>query len=291
MNRELISKALCQIDESFIAEAYRPVTEAASGSSERIVPMKKKRIITFALAAALLLALGVTAYATGLVSAITDVARSLSSPSPDEEMREERPEAAAYLDQWNSRMDELAEMGENADKTAQSATLEDGTTITLTENYYDGERLALSYALSAEEPRIDYDFGPDHEAFAHLAESEGLMWYQSLSNEQYLEIMAKLKLSGKVGFVIRTVDVGDHVTLTDGTDIGPFIGGELDGYTVLVPQNGLPDPAKGRDKLDLTFHVKTYEAYIWLEGDQVYSYFPVIAGVPVTFEIRNSAAD
>jgi hypothetical protein len=37
--------------------------------------------------------------------------------------------------------------------------------------------------------------------------------------------------------------------------------------------------------------VKTYEAYIWLEGDQVYSYFPVIAGVPVTFEIRNSAAD
>ena len=115
--------------------------------------------------------------------------------------------------------------------------------------------------------------------------------YQSLSNEQYLEIMAKLKLSGKVGFVIRTVDVGDHVTLTDGTDIGPFIGGELDGYTVLVPQNGLPDLAKGRDKLDLTFHVKTYEAYIWLEGDQVYSYFPVIAGVPVTFEIRNSAAD
>ena len=66
MNRELLSKALCQIDESFIAEAYRPVPEASSGSPERIVPMKKKRIITFALAAALLLALGVTAYAVGM---------------------------------------------------------------------------------------------------------------------------------------------------------------------------------------------------------------------------------
>jgi len=66
MNRELLSKALCEIDESFIAEAYRPVPEASSGSSERIVHMKKKRIITFALAAALILALGVTAYAIGL---------------------------------------------------------------------------------------------------------------------------------------------------------------------------------------------------------------------------------
>ena len=66
MNRELLSKALCEMDERFIVEAYRPVPEAASGSPERIVPMKKKRIITFALAAALLLALGVTAYAVGV---------------------------------------------------------------------------------------------------------------------------------------------------------------------------------------------------------------------------------
>ena len=66
MNRELLSKALCEIDESFIAEAYRPVPEASSGSSERILRMGKKRIITFALAAALILALGVTAYAIGV---------------------------------------------------------------------------------------------------------------------------------------------------------------------------------------------------------------------------------
>lgn len=63
MNRELLSKALSEIDETFIAEAYRPVTETTPGSSERIVHMKKKRIISLALAAALILALGVTAYA------------------------------------------------------------------------------------------------------------------------------------------------------------------------------------------------------------------------------------
>ena len=45
-------------------------------------------------------------------------------------------------------MDEWIEIGENSDKTTQSAELEDGTTTTLTENFYDGERLALQNCLS-----------------------------------------------------------------------------------------------------------------------------------------------
>ena len=63
MNRELLSKAVGNIDDRFIAEARFSVPEDASGSSERIVHMKKKRIISLALAAALILALGTAAYA------------------------------------------------------------------------------------------------------------------------------------------------------------------------------------------------------------------------------------
>ena len=63
MNRELLSKAVGEIDESFIAEAYRPVSGTAAAAPERIVHLKKKRIITFALAAVLIVALGATAYA------------------------------------------------------------------------------------------------------------------------------------------------------------------------------------------------------------------------------------
>ena len=69
MRRELLSKAFGDMDESFVLEAYRPVPEDASGASERIVHMKKKRIISLALAAALLLALGVTAYAVWSIHA------------------------------------------------------------------------------------------------------------------------------------------------------------------------------------------------------------------------------
>ena len=70
MNRALLSKAVGDIDESFIAEACRPVTEDASGSPERILPMNRKRIISLALAAALILALGIIAYAAWDIHAV-----------------------------------------------------------------------------------------------------------------------------------------------------------------------------------------------------------------------------
>ena len=63
MNREKNFDAIAGIDEAYVAEALRYAPETSSGSSERIVHLKKKRIITFALAAALILALSVTAYA------------------------------------------------------------------------------------------------------------------------------------------------------------------------------------------------------------------------------------
>ena len=65
MKRESISLALNDLDERHISDtaAYSP--QAGQGSPERIVPMNKKRIITFALAAVLILALGITAYAGG----------------------------------------------------------------------------------------------------------------------------------------------------------------------------------------------------------------------------------
>ena len=62
MKRELLLKAFGDIDENYIAEAYRAISEDASGTPERIVHMNKKRFLTFALAAVLILALGITAY-------------------------------------------------------------------------------------------------------------------------------------------------------------------------------------------------------------------------------------
>ncbi len=66
MKRETISMALNAIDDSFISESAVYDPGAVQKSPERIIHMKKKRIITFVLAAALILAMGAVAYAADL---------------------------------------------------------------------------------------------------------------------------------------------------------------------------------------------------------------------------------
>ena len=63
MSRENAFELLADLDACFVEEAAHYEPPKAAGAPERIVRMSKKRIITFALAAALLLALSVTAYA------------------------------------------------------------------------------------------------------------------------------------------------------------------------------------------------------------------------------------
>ena len=63
MKREMLSLALNSLDDRHITDTatFSPGTDQSS--PERIVHMNKKRIVTFALAAALMLAFGITAYA------------------------------------------------------------------------------------------------------------------------------------------------------------------------------------------------------------------------------------
>lgn len=63
MKRETISKALNDLDDRFIIESAVFSPDSIQETPERIVHMRKKRIVSLALAAALILALGVAAYA------------------------------------------------------------------------------------------------------------------------------------------------------------------------------------------------------------------------------------
>ena len=63
MKRETITWMLNSVEDAYISEAAAYCPESIQESPERIVPMKKKRIISLAFVAALILALGATAYA------------------------------------------------------------------------------------------------------------------------------------------------------------------------------------------------------------------------------------
>ena len=83
MKREELFAALNDLDDRYITEARCYTPRHADSAPERIVHMNKKRIITFALAAALLLMLGVTAYA---------VNAAVSSPQTAEKVAREQIE-------------------------------------------------------------------------------------------------------------------------------------------------------------------------------------------------------
>ena len=112
MNREKLFDALAGIDESFVAEALRYSPEAASGSSERIVHLKKKRIVTLALAAALILALGVAAYAVFSPY-------STRVPEPEEGFRINWEENASGYIEWTD-----AKLAVTFPETAESREIE-----------------------------------------------------------------------------------------------------------------------------------------------------------------------
>ncbi len=95
MNREKAFEALENLDERYIAEAVRYAPGDAAAPPERKTPMKTKRILTLALAAALLLALGVTAYALGIFSMDRRV------PDPEETFRINWEENASGYIEWS----------------------------------------------------------------------------------------------------------------------------------------------------------------------------------------------
>lgn len=112
MNREKLFESLAGIDEKYVAEALRYSPEAASGSSERIVHLKKKRMISFALAAALILALGVAAYAVFSTY-------STRVPEPEETFRINWAENASGYIEWTD-----AKLAVTFPDTAESREIE-----------------------------------------------------------------------------------------------------------------------------------------------------------------------
>ena len=112
MKREKLFRAIAGIDDRFIAESIRYDPPSASGSSERIVHLNKKKIISFALAAVLLLALGVTAFAVFSTY-------STRVPEPEETFRIRWEEnASGYID-WSD-----AKLAVTFPETAESKEIE-----------------------------------------------------------------------------------------------------------------------------------------------------------------------
>ena len=152
---------LGQLNEEFIEEALlsceQPVSAAPHDEKETNMNHKvkktSKRLLTVAVAAAMVMALAVVGFAT-------DALPSLIGRLGSGHFADINPERDAFY--------QMA--GEMADKNAETVNPETEQAISLTkeEAYYDGEKLVLAYTLNTEASVIDFDFGPEHEYFGEL---------------------------------------------------------------------------------------------------------------------------
>lgn len=161
MNREYLWQVLDGLDDRHIAAAARFDPEGEETLRERSTDMKTnnrhiRRAAVIALAAALILALGATAYAAGWLDSIFGQASRKFNTNDESESRIEA--AAAAVDQ--------------APLTPETQELPafDGSSLTLKESYYDGEGLLLGVDLDAAVPEPVIGYEPDDDLLARITQ-------------------------------------------------------------------------------------------------------------------------
>ena len=236
-----------------------------------------RRITAVAIAACLVLALAVTAYATGFAqSVIAQIPARFAVPDAERDAL-------------------LEKAGEKSNKEPETVDLTqteiEGESFTLEESYYDGENVMLVYSLDTLTRPVEFGYGPGDEHFDDLwtaGEGYQLTFGENeVSPADFQKILEIQHGTEEAGFIHRHIGIGDHIKLADGTDLGPMNGIEKDGKVFLQNQNPLPEAARELDELELTLYVKEFVMYYYTDGVQEYTYCPVVQGEPVTFTIPN----
>ena len=164
MSHEKTIMILNEIDSDLVEEC---VAREYRGPSEGN-HMKKnhsRRLAAIILAACLVFALGITAYATGAIqSLIGKFWSSFQYETPDDQLRQERPDYASWLDEQIEIRNMMLSVGEKAEQTRQDYPIPgtNGGGISLLEYYYDGEKIALACQFHRPETQVDFSFSAEN---------------------------------------------------------------------------------------------------------------------------------
>lgn len=296
MSRNQIIEILNELDPALVEECaeYRLPSER-NGMKK----LNKRRLAAIILAACLVVALAATAYATGAIqSLIGKYWSSYSYTTPDDALREERPDYAAWLDEQRETQAMMLAVGEKAVQTQVDYPIPGltGAGVTLLEYYYDGEKIALACQFHAPEQPVDFDFDPS--AYPNLPfealKPGGYPDYRSIvKDEASLQaIEERLQKQGRVSFLVYESHMSDGV-YAEGENLAPC--GDLDenGIFTVDPiatdlNNGqIPEKCRNLAEItvSLTYRVSVY-AY-QLEADTVQYAAVGRMDFPVSFTVPN----
>lgn len=296
MSRNQIINILNELDPALVEECaeYRLPSER-NGMKK----LNKRRLAAIILAACLVVALAATAYATGAIqSLIGKYWSSYNYTAPDDALREERPDYAAWLDEQRETQAMMLAVGEKAVQTQVDYPIPGltGAGVTLLEYYYDGEKIALACQFHAPEQPVDFDFDPS--AYPNLPfealKPGGYPDYRSMVKDEVSlqAIEERLQKQGRVSFLVYESHMSDGV-YAEGENLAPC--GDLDenGIFTVDPiatdlNNGqIPEKCRNLEEItvSLTYRVSVY-AY-QLEADTVQYAAVGRMDFPVNFTVPN----
>ena len=299
MSRNRLTQIMNQIDPALVEECagYCPPSERNGMNKHH-----SRRLAVIILAACLVVALAVTAYATGAIqSLISKYWSSFTYVTPDDQLREARPDYAQWLDSQLETQSMMLEIGEKAAQTEVPYQIPglDGAGVTLLEYYYDGEKIALACQFHNLEQQVDFRF--DAEDYANLpfqtVEADGYPSYRSIVKDAAAlqDIEKILQKEDSVSFLAFDAWISDHVYV-NGEDLGPCHGDpDENGFFTVDPismgmgEVVLPESCRNLPEISvsLTYRVVTYA--FRLEGETIQYARVGLADYPISFTIPNLA--
>lgn len=300
MKREKISQVISGILPEYVEECQSYLPRSLPSEKEQKMGKHTRKIIALALAACLLLALGITVCASDAIqSRIGKWWNGFVLEKPTDELREERPDYAEWLDGQLETQTAMIEIGEKAvqvNETVDAPGL-DGVSITLLESYYDGEKISMACQLTVPQTPVDFDsdFDWDDPAFGLWYEDNG-SWISSVALEEDREkIQQKIDAGETFGFVACNTYIKDHVYV-NGEDIGachtePDEEGTflVNPYVEGIGWIELPQSALNQPSVEVTLRVNSSLVYFRVaDGTVMRGYGEGNSEpVPVTFTLQN----
>ena len=307
MSRENISKILSGIDPSFVEECTKQPSERNG------MKHSTRRIAAIVIAACLLFALAITAYATGALRSILGNfwgSYGDALQDPQEQRALGREDYADWLEGEHQMVDKMLDIAGKTTPQNTFVPIEPGSKagITLLESYYDGEKIAMGcqfQRMSLQAP-IQFDIDLNDPAYAELGEVENREDFAEFleygdgymtTEEDRKEIAARLQRDGKVTFAAWDSWLSDHV-YANGEDLG-CCHGDIDpeGYFTVDPmvmgigEVELPDSCRNLPEVTVTLNYCVQRVVYLLEGNTLRCAELPIQRYPVNIIVKNVNAD
>ena len=304
MSRENISKILSGIDPSFVEECTKQPSERNG------MKHSTRRIAAIVIAACLLFALAITAYATGALRSILGNfwgSYGDALQDPQEQRALGREDYADWLEGEHQMVDKMLDIAGKTTPQNTFVPIEPGSKagITLLESYYDGEKIAMGcqfQRMNLQAP-IQFDIDLSDPAYAELGEMQPREDFAEFleygdgymtTEEDRKEIAARLKRDGKVTFAAWGSWLSDHV-YANGEDLG-CCHGDLDpeGYFTVDPmvmgigEVELPDNCRNQPEITVTLNYCVQQVVYQLEGSTLRWGKLPIQRYPVNITIANN---